>query len=105
MPILYVHDKGEFDIDDLPLERWVAIQKTTGRKWRECVGVHLFEDVEIAMAVLDECAAETGSTLKPRLTLADLFTVFKVTPADNRPSEFNEGIPDPKAEDSEPATT
>jgi hypothetical protein len=105
VPILYVHANGEFDIDDLPLHRWVAVQKATGRKWRECVGVHLFEDAEVALAVINECAGHIGTTVNPDMTLSDLFSTFKVTPVDNRPGEFNEGIPDPKAPDTEPETT
>lgn len=105
MPFVYVNAGVEFDIEELPLDRWIEVQKETGLQWHQCLTQNLLGDVQVAKAVLTACAAETGTTLPARITVRTMIDLIQFRPAENTPQQFNEGIPDPKASGSEPATT
>lgn len=102
--IIYTNGDCEFDVEELPLDRWIEIQKATGRQWHECLTKSLLADVAVAKAVLDACAAHTGTTLPP-LTVKSMLGLFRFEAAENTPTGYREGTPDPKAKGSEPATT
>lgn len=105
MPFHYVHAGADFDIEELPLDAWIEVQAQTGKQWHECVGRTLLADVKVAKAVLEQCAKATGTTLPERLTIKSVLELFQHRDAENRPTGFREGVPDPKAKASDPATT
>lgn len=102
--IRFVHDGVDYDVEELPIDRWIEIQKATGRQWHECLSKTLLADVAVGKAVLEACAAETGVTLPP-LTVKTMLKLFRFDDRENTPTQYNEGIPDPKATGSDPATT
>lgn len=104
MPFFYVNGDTRFDIEDLPLDRWITIQKATGLQWHQCVGRNLLGNAEVAKAVLVECAAETGTDL-PSLTVRKMVALFEFEDREDRPVEYNDGLPDPKAKATDQETT
>lgn len=105
MPFVYCNAGVEFDIEELPLDRWIEVQKATGLQWHQCLTQNMLGDVTVAKAVLAACAAETGTTLPERITVKTMIDLIQWRAGENTPQQFNEGIPDPKAQGSEPATT
>lgn len=105
MPFFYVNGSTDYDIEELPIDRWIEIQKATGLKWHQCLSQNLLGDVTVAKAVLEACAAETATTLPERITVKTMIELIQWREGENTPQQFNEGIPDPKAQGSEPATT
>lgn len=101
--IVFTCDGVEYDVEDLPIERWIQVQKQTGLKWHECLGQPLLGDMTVAKAVLEACAAETGVTL-PKLTVKAVVKLFRFDVADSVPA-VEDGQPDPKAADTAQATT
>lgn len=104
MPFYYVNGSTEFDIEELPLDRWIEIQKVTGRQWHECLSRELLGDAAVARAVLDACAAETGTVLPSPLTLRRMVELVVWRDGENTPVQYNEGVPDPKVPGTGPAT-
>lgn len=105
MPFVYCNAGVEFDIEELPLDRWIEVQKATGLQWHQCLTQNMLGDVTVAKAVLAACAVETGTTLPERITVKTMIDLIQWRAGENTPQQFNEGIPDPKAQGSEPATT
>lgn len=105
MPFYYVNGSTEFDIEELPLDRWIEIQKVTGKEWHQCLNRTLFGNLLVAKAVLEACAAETSTTLPSPMKIKDVLQLLSHRQAENTPSQYNEGVPDPKAKGSEPETT
>jgi hypothetical protein len=105
VPFVYCNAGVEFDIEELPLDRWIEVQKATGLQWHQCLTQNMLGDVTVAKAVLDACAAETGTTLPARLTVKTMIELIQWRSGENTPQQFSEGLPDPKAQGSEPATT
>ena len=103
--IAYVNGGVVYDVEDLPLDRWVTIQQATGKQWHECLSNALLADVAVAKAVLEACAAETGTTLPAPLTVKQVLKLFKFDAKENTPTQYNEGVPDPKVKGTEPETT
>lgn len=102
--IRFVCGDVDYDVEELPIDRWIQIQKATGKQWHECLSKTLLADAAVGKAVLEACAAETGATL-PALTVKTMLTLFRFDDRENTPTQYNEGIPDPKATGSDPATT
>lgn len=106
MPIYFTPDADtRYPVDDLPVERWITIQRVTGRQWHECLGREMVADLVVAKAVLDECAAETGKPLPERLTLSTLLDLLRFDLGETTPTAYTDGMPDPKASGTDPATT
>lgn len=105
MPFVYCNAGVEFDIEELPLDRWIEVQKATGLQWHQCLTQNMLGDVTVAKAVLAACAAETGTTLPERITVKTMIDLIQWREGENTPQQYTEGIPDPKASGSEPATT
>ena len=103
MPFYFKHSGKQIDLEDLPLTRWVTIQEQTGRQWHEVLGANVLGDAKVASAVAEQAAAELGIEL-PALSLRQMLDVIVFQPADNLPAEYQDGIPDPKAAATEPAT-
>lgn len=104
MPFFYVNGDTKFDLEDLPVDRWIAIEQATGLKWHQVLAGTPMDTMAIAKAVIGECAAETGTT-PPAINPRTVFDLLKFEPGENRPDQYDEGVPDPKATGSEPATT
>lgn len=103
MPIIFHHDDHELDVDDVPLSVYAEIEKSTGVAWYQLTANpmrHAAAGEELAKA----CAKQLGVEL-PALTPKLLVKVFEIRQGENRPTEFDEGMPDPKAPDSDQATT
>ncbi len=104
MPFYFQHADKRVALDDLPLDRWVTIQEATGKQWHEILTRDVIGDVKVARAVIAEAAAFLGVDT-PELTLKTMLEVITFESAEIIPEQFNDGIPDPKAGDSEPGTT
>ncbi len=103
MPFYFRHSGKQLDLEDLPLARWVTIQEQTGKQWHEVLGANVLGDVKVASSVVEQCAAELGVEM-PKLSLRQMLEVIVFQPSDNLPAEYQDGIPDPKAAATEPAT-
>lgn len=103
MPILFVHDGKEFDIDDVPLADYAQIERDHGTPWwKLCANPMQYAGAGEALARI--CARLAGVDL-PTLTPRLLVKLFEVRAGENRPTEYNDGMPDPKAQGSGPETT
>jgi hypothetical protein len=102
MPWFFQHDTHRIDLEELPLERWATIEAGTGMRWHEVLGGHI-GDATVAMVVAKEAAAHLGID-PPKLTIKTLVTTFVWEPGESSPTEFTDGMPDPKATDTEAVT-
>lgn len=103
MPIVFQYDGHELDIDDLPLDRYVEIEAATGLAWYDLASNPL-KSASGGMALAKACADHLGVELPP-ITPRLFVDLFDMRAGENRPTEYSEGVPDPKAKGSEPATT
>lgn len=105
MAVYFTHDDHELDVDDVPMETYADIEKKTGIAWyrlTQAPAAHAAAGPMLAQ----RCAEMVGVTLPDPITpkvLVDLFDVRE--DEDNLPSEFEDGMPDPKAAATEPETT
>ena len=104
MPIVFKHAGHSLDLEDMPIDRWIAIQEATGMKWTDVLSGNIVADVKVAKAVTTEACRHLGVE-PPELTLRVLFTLFVLEERPNNAETFTDGIPDPKAPASEPVTT
>lgn len=105
MPFIVKLEDHRFDVEDLPLERWVTIQKATGKTWVEVLSSgNLLGDADVAIHVVRQVAEHLGVT-PPVLSVKSLLDTVTFEKADNLPDQFVEGIPDPKASATAAATT
>jgi hypothetical protein len=103
MPFYFRHSDKQLDLEDLPLDRWITIQDKTGRQWHEVLGANILGDVKVSAAVVAECAAHLGIEV-PTPSLRQMLEMIVFVQSDNLPAEYQDGIPDPKAAGTEPAT-
>jgi hypothetical protein len=92
----------DVDIDDVPLARYAEIEKETGTRWFQ-LQRSPFQHAAAGEMLAKACADIAGVELPP-LTPRLFVDVFELVEAENRPTEFEEGVPDPKAEGSDLAT-
>lgn len=105
MAIEFRYDGKSIDLDDVPLDVYVKIENETKVPWYQLAGAPALHAAAGQM-LARECSALIGVELPAKLTPRIILDVFdKTEEPDNRPDEFDEGIPVPKAEASEPATT
>ena len=104
MPYYFKHDGGRFDLEDMPLDRWITVQEQTGKQWHEVLSGQILGDAKVATVVVAQAAAHLGIEA-PRLTIKTMVDVLVWEQEENLPSEYADGIPDPKASDTEAATT
>lgn len=104
MPFIFTHGDRRLDLEDLPLDAWIKIQEATGLTWPEVLTAKVLGDAKIASSVVAQCAAHLGIEV-PTLTLRSMLDAITIEVAENIPEQFNDGVPDPKAPASEPATT
>ncbi len=104
MPIVFTHDDQTIDLDDVPLHIYAEIEKTTEVPWwRLTAAPQLSADAGQLLA--QKCAELVGVKLPNPLTPRVIVQLFQKVDEENRPTEYDDGIPDPKAKGSEPATT
>lgn len=104
MPFYFKHPGGKLDLEDLPLDRWTAIQQATGIEWHQVLTTRLLGDTAVAQAVVKEASAFLGIE-PPSLTLRTLMDTLFFEAGETVPAQYNDGMPDPKATASEAATT
>lgn len=103
MSFHFKYEGADVDIDDVPLSVYAQIEKETDVSWFQLQRSPLrYADAGERLA--KACARIAGVEL-PELTPRLLVEVFDLVEGENRPSEYQEGMPDPKAEGSEPVTT
>lgn len=107
MPFFFTHpDKPPLDLDDLPLDAWIAIQEATGKTWARIMTASPIGDAVAARAIIAECAKHLGVSPPADLTLKSMvgMLVYRAD-VESTPTQYEDGIPDPKVTDSGSATT
>lgn len=106
MPVYFKHGDHKLDLDDLPLEEYVAIHAATGKQWHHVIARPY--DTDTAPLLAAACAKHLGISELPKLTPRVLIDLFSIEAGENIPSEWEgEGlsVPDPKAQEPDPETT
>jgi hypothetical protein len=103
MPAYFVHGGARLDVDDIPLEVYVKIHAETGLEWWEVAPAPM-RSTKAASILFREACVIAGVAPPAELTPKTLFAGFVIEAGENRATEFDDGIPAPKAE-VEPATT
>lgn len=103
MPIVFKYDDQSVDIEEVPLAVYGEIEKQTKVPWYDLAASPMRHAVAGEL-LAKECAKIAGVDLPP-LTPRLLVKVFDVVKESNVPTEFEDGMPDPKAKGSEPETT
>lgn len=106
MPIQVTIDGvGSFLTDDLTVAESVAIEKATGRSWYELNPFRRAEDCqEVMVAFLARTVGEDVARKQVgAMTVAEVVDCLEVVP-DDRPQQYVEGMPDPKAGDGSATT-
>ena len=97
------YEGHDVDIDDVPLSVYAEIEKVTTVRWFDLQRSPVrYADAGAMLA--KACADIAGvelTTLTPRLFV----DVFELVDAENRPTEYDDGMPDPKATASDQGTT
>lgn len=106
MPFYYQHpDKPRLDLDDLPLDSWIAIQDATGKTWPQMIGANTIGDAKVARAIVDACCKHLGVEPPANLSLRAMLEVLTYDrDTETVPTQFEDGLPDPKATGSDQAT-
>lgn len=105
MGIEFRYDGKSIDLDDMPLDVYVRIETETKVPWFQVSAAPAMNAAAGQMLAV-ECAKHLQVDLPSPLTPRLLVKLFEPTgDRDNRPAEFEDGMPDPKVEGSEPATT
>lgn len=98
MPYYFRSGGKQVSVDDMPLSVYADIEKSTGVAWYDLTTVpprHAAAAEQLAKA----CAAHLGVEC-PDLTPKRLVDVFVIEEAEDLPTEWTDGMPDPKAEGS-----
>lgn len=104
MPFYFQHDGHKVNLEDLPLDRWITIEKECDEPWPEILSGKVIGDSLVAKAVIGQACEHLGIPT-PQLTLRNVVDMITFERDESVPEQFNDGIPDPKAQASEPATT
>lgn len=104
MPFYFKTDTHSVNLEDLPLDRWIKIEAECGAPWPEILTGKVIGDAKVAKAVIGQ-ACEHLSIPVPELTLRSIVELIKFEREESTPEQFNDGIPDPKAQGSAPETT
>ncbi len=103
MPWQFSYEDHKVFIDDLPLDKFVEIEKETGIEWFRLSRSPLLY-AEAGKMVAEACAELAGVEMPP-LTPRTFSDLFDLVDEPESPTEFTDGVPDPKAPDTEPGTT
>ena len=104
MPFYFKHGDHKVNLEDLPLDRWITIEQECGQPWPEILTGKVIGDAKVAKAVIGQVCSHLEIEV-PKLTLRAVVDMITYEREETLPTEFSDGIPDPKATDSEPATT
>lgn len=104
MPIVFTFDGKELDLDDISMDDYAAIEKTTSVPWYRLTQSPMSHAAAGPM-LARRCAEILGVTLPDPITPRLIVTLFDVREEPNLPSEFTDGVPDPKAQEPDPETT
>ena len=104
MPFYFSHDEKRLNLEDLPLDRWIAIEAECGLAWPDVLTGKCVGDSKVAKAVIGQACAHLGIEVPP-LTLKSVVELITFDREETLPVGFEDGLPDPKAKDSAPATT
>ena len=105
MAIEFRYGGKSIDLDDVPLDVYVKIENDTKVPWYQLAAAPAL-NAAAGQMLARECSSLLGVELPAKLTPRIIVELFEKTEEpDNRPDEFEEGIPVPKAEASEPVTT
>lgn len=105
MPTYFTHAGAKFDIEDLPLDEYAQIFEATGQHWWQIVSQHPGTNAKVAVLLAGACARQTGVELPEKLTPKVIVSLFSIEEAENIPTVYEDGIPDPKATGTGPETT
>ncbi len=108
MPFFFKHpdQTTRIDLDDLPLDSWIAIQEATGKTWPQLVGPGMIGDAAVAKVVVAEVCKHLGAPVPAGLTLKSTVALFEYDEgAETTPTQYTDGMPDPKVTGSGPETT
>jgi len=103
MPFYFIHDDKSLDVEDVPLDVYVDIEAKTGVAWYQLT-VSPPRHAAAAALLAEACAKQLGVSA-PKLTPKTLTSVFELLDETSRPTEFSDGMPDPKAPDTGQETT
>ena len=98
----FTHDGKSIGLDDVPLSVYADIEKETGVAWFD-LSVSPMRYAAAGAMLAAACAKQLGVEL-PEMTPRTLVDVFNLRESESRPTEWTDGMPDPKAEDSDPET-
>lgn len=105
MPIMFKFDDKTLDVDDVPMEAYAAIEKATSISWYRLTQSPMAHAAAGPM-LARRCADILGVTLPDPITPKVLVKLFEVVEDEaNRPTEYTDGMPDPKAQDTDLGTT
>jgi hypothetical protein len=105
MTIFFTYADKRLDIEDLPLAKYAAIHEATGKHWWQVSSSHPATDERVAALLVEACCDVLGIEPVPTLTPKTVVSLFTVDTAENLPTTYQDGIPDPKATEPDPATT
>jgi hypothetical protein len=104
MPFYFNHADKKLNLEELPLDRWIAIEAESGQPWPEVLTGKCIGDAKVAKAVIGQACGHLGIEV-PALTLKSVVELITFDREETLPTEFVDGMPDPKATDSAPVTT
>jgi hypothetical protein len=103
MPVYFIHAGARLDVDDIPLDVYAKIHAETGIDWYK-VAANPLRDAKAGEMLIRAACGIAGVAVPEQVTPNVLVASFEYVDGENRATEYNDGIPDPKAED-EPETT
>lgn len=103
MPWIFSCDGKSLDLENLSLDDYIDVEAATGVAWYE-IATSPIRNARVAKLIAEKCAAATGVTLPP-LTAKSIVGLFTLDREPNRPDEYQDGMPDPKAPATDPATS
>lgn len=105
MPFFYSHPgQPALDLEDMPLDSWITIQTDTGKTWPQLLGANTIGDAVVAKAIIAEACKVLGVD-PPPLTLRQMLDRITFRDVETVPTQFDEGLPDPKATATDQAMT
>lgn len=99
MPFAVNTPGGQVQLLDLPLEVLEQLEADTGRRWAQLLSTPAW-DAKSIRCIYAACCVHTGSEPQPltprQLVEGDPPVIVEV--ADDLPTSYTDGMPDPKAE-------
>ncbi len=80
-------------------------QDATGKTWARIMTASPIGDAVAAKAIIAECCKHLGVEAPTGVTLRGMIDLLSFDPVETIPTQFTDGLPDPKVTDSDQATT